>query len=694
MRKIYVALNGNDNNSGSIEAPFLTLEKAVSEATSGDVIYVREGRYHFKKSLEIIGKKNIKISNYDGEKVFFDGGVVVPSDRIKKLSDSNIKERIINKNVIDKMYEADLKGLGIELVKYQNRGFSRTYPEGPSELFINAKAQSVAMYPKKDEKALKYETIDSGSNPCEEDYSMRKPVIKYFDERCNLWGGAKEACITGIFYAGFAHDTIEIEKIDTENKTITMAYPHYFGFKDESYTCFKILNLLEEISEKGEYYIDCENEKLYFLPEEKPENSLIEISSMGEPIVVFENSENVVFEGFTIENSRYSGVYIEGGKDCVVKNCVIRNIGTVAVQIGNGVISMEDGKYCENYPLPIDKPVYQSRKVGSLQTVLYHYAALESNGGKNNGIDSCDIYGIGAGGVLLSGGKRKNLEDAGNYVSNCIIYDTNRLDKTYKAGIHIMGCGNRISNCDIYDMPGFAVYLHGNNHIIEYNNIYDSVKEVADAGAFYMGRDMSEVGNIIRYNYFHDLKPAFTAKFGICALYFDDYCVFNQVYGNYFKDIKCGNCFSAIFWNRGGETSVSNNMFVDCELPLRPHRYSANGMRKKLLDEKYVLYKRAFAKEDDYVGVDIRSDVYKKAYPYLYDLYTGQYSCQGNIWNNIVAVNKDDEFVDYKKGDLTLKESSTAFFWPQPEIYDTVLGINDGELWFEKIDFGNIGSKR
>ncbi len=694
MNKLYVSKKGCDTNSGTLESPLFNLQTAIDKADEkGCTIYVREGRYAFSQTLEIVGKKNIEIKAFEDEKVYFDGGVIVPNERVKKLSDEKIKERIINKSVLDDIYEADLSGLGIEFEKYGNIGFDRCTKAAPTELFINAEPQNVVIYPKKDAAPYPLKTIASGSVPCNCDFNKKKPVIAFSGDRCALWKDAKEASVTGIFCWSYAHDTIGIEKIDIKNKTITLNSPHYFGVTDKNYCYWRILNILEEMSEKGEYFIDCENEKLYFIPSVDIKEAFIEVSSLGEPMVAVENSENILIDGFVMENSRYSAVYIEGGENCLVKNCIIRNIGTIGVQFGKGFQSYEDGTISESCPPEEKAPVLQKRKLGAFQVNLYHYAAMEAEAGRNNGIDSCELYGIGSGGVILNGGKRKTLENAGNFVTNCKIYNANRLDKTYKAGIHILGCGNRIANCEIFDMPGFAVYLHGNNHIIEYNNIYDSVKEVTDAGAFYMGRDVSEVGNVLRYNYFHNLKPTLDSGMGICAMYFDDYAVFNQVYGNYFSDIEDAN-FGVVFWNRGCDTSVSNNIFFDCKLPIRAHFYCAKGVRKNLLSKDSVLYRRAFADKEDFKGVDITTEVYKKAYPYLYDLYNGSYSAGSNIWNNFVIAEKEKEFVDYKNKDFTLTDKSSPFKWPQPEVYDTVLGIEDGEIWFEKIDFKNIGIKK
>lgn len=691
--KIFVSKIGNDNNVGSMLEPLATITEAIKRMEeNGGKIYVREGRYRFFETLEIIEKNNITIMPYQNEKVYFDGGVVVPNEHIHKLSDEKIKNRIINKDILDSVFEADLSNLETELEKYGNVGFDRCTKASHTELFINGKPQNVVIYPKKDKPAYKLKTVDGGSVPHNGDFENKKPVIAFEDERCKLWKDAHQASVTGIFCWSYAKDTIGIDKIDIENKTITLNSPHYAGVKDEEFCNWRVLNLIEEISEKGEYFIDCENKKLYFIPSEDITDALVEVSSLGEPLIAIENSKNITVEGVVLENSRYSAVYIEGGENCVVKNCVIRNIGTIGVQIGKGFGNYTDGTISEDIIPKEKEPVMQKRKMGGFQVNLYHYAGAEFNGGHYNGVDSCEIYSIGSGGVLLNGGNRKTLENANNFVTNCKIYNANRIDKTYKAGIHILGCGNRISNCEIFDMSGFAVYLHGNNHIIEYNDISDSVKEVADAGAFYMGRDVSEVGNVIRYNYFHHLKPTVSASWGICAIYFDDYSSFNVVYGNYFSDIQDDN-FGVVFWNRGCETSVSNNIFFDCKLTMKHNAFCWKGVRKVLLSKDSLQNRRAFAPVDDYRGVDITTEAYKKSYPYLYAMYDGSYSPGANIWRNIVVKNKEEDFVDVENKDYTLKDSVGVLNWPQIEVYDTVRGIEDGTMDFEKIDFKKIGIK-
>ncbi|MDR1672112.1 MAG: right-handed parallel beta-helix repeat-containing protein [Bacteroidales bacterium] len=49
-KNIYVATDGNDNNSGTINSPYATLNKAQSVVTPGDTVYFRGGTYQISES--------------------------------------------------------------------------------------------------------------------------------------------------------------------------------------------------------------------------------------------------------------------------------------------------------------------------------------------------------------------------------------------------------------------------------------------------------------------------------------------------------------------------------------------------------------------------------------------------------------------------------------------------------------------
>ena len=76
----YVAVNGDDENSGSLEQPFATIQKAADTMVAGDTCYIREGVYH--QTVEIDGLVGtlgapIRFTNYSGETVTLDGSQAI-----------------------------------------------------------------------------------------------------------------------------------------------------------------------------------------------------------------------------------------------------------------------------------------------------------------------------------------------------------------------------------------------------------------------------------------------------------------------------------------------------------------------------------------------------------------------------------------------------------------------------------------
>ena len=80
----YVATSyGNDNNNGtSINTPFKTIAKAASVMSSGDICYIRQGRYHETvtiNNLDGASGSAIIFTNYNNERVIMDGTIPLTS---------------------------------------------------------------------------------------------------------------------------------------------------------------------------------------------------------------------------------------------------------------------------------------------------------------------------------------------------------------------------------------------------------------------------------------------------------------------------------------------------------------------------------------------------------------------------------------------------------------------------------------
>jgi len=674
---VFVSPRGNDTaNIGSKKHPFASLKRAKEAIRNSkekiNTVYLREGTYTLASSFilekEDSGTKKhpIVYKAYKNEKVKVTGGIEIENKLIKTIKDTSVLNRFIptirkHIKVID-LYKFNISQFG----EFGPRGFNRPYIAAPNELFINGKAMDIARWPNKGEKPIQIgEIFFKGSVPRTGDYSNKGAIFKWNTARPEKWSKAIDGYITGLFNNGYAGDAIKIKEINQEHKTFTTIQPHLYGFESKHpWNNWIAINLLEEIDVPGEYFVDKKNQKVFFYPPSttKKYNS-VQLSILEEPLIKLINASHIIFDGITFECSRGMGVYIEDGNHCLITNSIFKNLGLVAVTIGKGITS--DTKMQHDFT---GKPI--SASIGSLYSHLYRNPTFNRMAGTNHGITNCEIYDMGAGGILLGGGDRTTLQSGNNYVKNCHIYNFNRLDKTYKSGINIDGVGNKIQHCRINNAPGTAIYLHGNDHVIEYNEIDHVMMDGDDQGAYYLGRDPSEFNNIVRYNYFHHIGISPTAHSTFC-LYYDDGSCGNQAYGNVFY--KAGNR-STIIIGGGKYNNVINNIFIDCKLGI--HTGDRLKHWSKSLLEKGGLFENRLKL--------VKSDkgVYAKKYTELANYWNDSPAEPSNkIHNNLFVntktlINKkfkntsiennwethiDPGFINYSKKNFKLKKSAKVF---------------------------------
>ena len=164
--------------------------------------------------------------------------------------------------------------------------------------------------------------------------------------------------------------------------------------------------------------------------------------------------------------------------------------------------------------------------------------------------------------ITVSGGNVDTLTKANNIVENNFIYDYGNKHLASASGaISVGGCGVIVRNNNISVSPGIAILLNGNDHIVEYNEIYDVMREVADAGAVYQGRNAIARGSIIRYNYIHDLRPLFALSHSAqVGIYLDDCQHDLAIENNIIKNVMID--FNS---NGAGAFTFSGNTSVDID---------------------------------------------------------------------------------------------------------------------------------
>ncbi len=682
-RELHVAPNGSDTNPGTKREPLATIEAArdairdLKEArilgNAGATVYLHKGTYRVSSTIEFderdsgTHKTPIVYRSYGQDEVRIIGGVEVAPSRFGPVKDPDIRQRLLP-DVRDHVLRLDLRALKIDdYGAIGPRGFRRPYRPAPLEIFVNDQAMHIARWPNADEKLIPIgEVIDKGSVPRQGDFSNRGGVFKFDTDRPKRWVQAKDIWLSGIFSSGFADDTVQVAQVDLEQKTIRTAQPTLYGFKTgRHWRAWYVLNLLEEIDQPGEYYVDAKAGTLYLYPPAGLKNAQIQISLLEEPIFALEGVSYLTFERLTVECSRGTAFYIERGAKNLIAGCTLRNLGIMGVQIGKGVTDFE------NYAIfGTGQPV--SRRLGSWHEHVWINNDFLSEAGTGHTVLSCDIYNNGAGGVHINGGNRVTLEPGDNQIVNCELHHCNRLDRAYKAPVNLDGVRNRVAHCRIHDATNQAIYLQGNDQIIEYNEVYRTCLEVDDNAPLYTGMDPTQLGTQIRYNYWHDNGSQFGGNFSI--IYFDSPGGQNAtIHGNVFY--RNPATWGQIFISRGQFFEVENNIFIESPLAVWINETKTHAEWSKKCDIRNMGERAALVEK-----IDFKSLPYSDRYPeYVNYGDEGWYSPMNNIIQRNVLykcrgfvrgtgtrvdnllTDEDPGFVDLANGDFRLKPDAPVF---------------------------------
>lgn len=515
---LYVSPRGNDGWSGSYregkgtDGPVATLEGARNRIrkiraekgwpADGVVVLVMPGVYMPSRPLVLTQQDS---GTMEAPVVY--QSLVKGEARINGAKPLRGFELVRDKNVLDrlpavargKVYQADLRALGIrEAGVFLRRGFGDPINGSHAELIFDHKPMKVARWP--NEGFLRITDVPEGEKGL---------AFGYMGENPTWWNGEKDIWAFGYWCWDWADNYVPIEGIDTASMVarIKAPAPKYCLRKNQR---FYFLNVLAELDSPGEWYLDRDTGIIYFWPPDSLDDKEAEMTWLPE-LVHAKEASNVEFRGFVFENVQGTALIFEGGQNNRVSECTIRNTGNLAVRIT----------------------------------------------GVRSGISDCEIFANGDGGIVLAGGDRNTLTPGGLFAVNNRIHDYSRWSRTVRPAVQIRGVGNRVVHNLIYDAPHQAIAFQGNDHRIEYNEIFKVLKETNDAGAIYTGRDWTSLGTVIRRNYLHDIDG-----FGkeVIGIYLDDQASGTTIEGNIFFRMRY-----AAYIGGGRDNRVENNIFVDCD---------------------------------------------------------------------------------------------------------------------------------
>lgn len=662
----YVSLAGNDAWSGRLsepnadgtDGPFRTFGKAraavsafrAAESFKGGptVVEVEAGLYELDSPLlfdesdsgtedsPVIWRGAPFGKKYDAPSVFLRGGKTLGEG--VPVSDPAVLKRL-KPEVRDKVLQFDLRGLGIS--DFGECGSESNW----AELFFDGEPMTVSRFP--NEGFLTIKEIDTDGNEVKElrgtsSYVVPKIIVDADD--IAAWADEPEIWAHGYWCWDWLNTRQRVVNVTPESKKIELDSPyHKYGYRLGQY--YYVYHLLCELDQPGEFYIDGDAGLLYFFPP-KPvtEGSLFLTVQNGD--VRGTGLHHFAFCGFGLDGCRGTALELNG-ENILVCDCMVRNVG------GAGIVST----------------------------------------GSNTLVFGNHLYNLGARAIKVDAGDRKTLTPGHVAVVNNDIHHYARVNRCYEAGINFGGCGILAAHNRITNAPHNAILFSGNNHRIELNEIAYVCEESNDAGAVYCGRDWTMRGNVVKNNYFHNIEGF--RKQGCVGVYLDDLFSSIDIVGNIFVNVT-----AATFIGGGRDSSIVNNIFVECHPAVR---IDGRGMNWQADAPKGWV---ASAKNSGTIGdVSIATEPYASAYPKLRDVVKSENpgAPEGNVFARNVVIREawnqpqpapfeGDDIYDEARPYVTVSENVIGDYRllmsldkaPTPEIPNT-------KIKFDRIPAERIG---
>lgn len=456
----YVAPAGSDAGPGALAQPFATLARAQQAVRQkAGTVYLRGGTHYLAHTLTFSAADSgtaaapVVYQAYANEKPVISGGV-----RLERLEWKPFRDGIFKTTV-----PADLI---------------------TEEIFVNGERQILARYPNFDAKARYFDGFAADAISPERAARWADPAGGYFHAmHPALWGGFTWR-ITGKEVNG------EVTKEGGWQNNRGGAVHKSIRFVE---------NISEELDAPCEWFLDRKTHTLYYLPpagldlaratfEATRLRTLVEFRGTAEYPVRFVTLRGLTFRhaARTVMDTKepllrtdwalYRGgaIFLEGAEDCVLEDAFIDQVG------GNGV-------FLNHYNRRVVVRGSHITKAGAsgvcivgdpkaARNPLFHY-------GQVNKLEDID----------RTPGPRSPNYPADCLVEDCLITLTGRVEKQ-TAGVNIdLAQSITVRHCSIYDMPRAGINIGDGcwgGHMIEHNDVFDTVKETGDHGSFNSwGRD-------------------------------------------------------------------------------------------------------------------------------------------------------------------------------------------------------------
>ena len=579
-RDFYVSPQGKDTSAGTRRRPWRTPQAALSQVISymrqhpGQAVrlIMMQGSYDIQDSLSIDGSglsAPLTIMAHRGDSVVLQGGrrirqwTPVSSPTLLAMWPVNCRGRV---------YEADLRALGIDDLGQPIGERNRV------DLYLDGRRQTLARWPNQGFTRI---VRAKGSTPVRTD-GTKEGILEYGHGRIDWWAQEQEPCAAGYWYFDWYDDYERIAELNRPARTFRMAEPGSpYGYRNGAR--YYGLNLLCELDSVGEYYIDRRAGRIYWLmPEGTDPQQREAVLSLcrGGYMIGVSNMQDLTVRGLTLCNGRGGGISLRGSSGCRIEDCTLSQLAQTAIEV---------------------------------------------RGGNRNVIERCRLRELGHGGIALYAGDRRTLQPAQDTVRNCVVEDFSLYRRTYQPAVFLEGTGFLISHNRFQGSSSSAMRLDAGEVLVEYNQIFDVVRESDDQGGLDMWFDFSRRGVVIRYNHWRDILGSTSC--GAAGVRFDDLISGQYVYGNVFE--HCGShAFGGVQIHGGKDNRVHDNLFYRCGSVVSFSPWWPEYWHQQFNRPDHA--KRVFH------DVDIRSELYLSRYPELKEPYEANMN-RNYIYNNLAV---------------------------------------------------------
>ncbi|MDD2597898.1 MAG: right-handed parallel beta-helix repeat-containing protein [Kiritimatiellae bacterium] len=589
----FVAPNGSDTNPGTRKAPFATLMQARDAiralkktagglAVGGVTVYLRGGRYTMDKPFELTsadsGQYNAPVvyAAYRKETPIFDGGFAVK--KFSKVRDPETLARL-PEEARGKVYCADLRAQGFkDFTPQQGYGFGAR-SERIRAVYADQRLMPVARWP------------NSTRIPIAELLPDNELAFKVESDRLARWSMAQEIMVDGFWYYLWAGLAVPVASVDPAAGVITLANKPNYGLK--AGRPFFVMNLLEEIDQPGEWYIDTASGLLYIWLQKHPWFTKVVVSERQRPFIKADGVQDLIIQGLTFQYGQDRAAAFNHCVNLNITGCRFHGFGGTPLMVLNAA----------------NAKIY------------------------GNQLDT-----LGHGGMRVTGGKRKNLTSGGIVIENNEVGHFGLSAKTYVPAILLEGVGAKVRHNWFHHAPSSALRIEGNDHLVEYNLGEFLVQESDDQGAIDMWGNASYRGCVMRYNHWRDVGAG-DAPCGQAGIRFDDAISGMVVYGNIFERTSNGN-FGGVQIHGGQMNIIDNNIFIDCKHAVSFSPWSQERFSKYISEE---------TKAKLYTEVNIALPPYSNRYPSLQALADRDKCNYNSIWRNVI-VGADTPYRNAPKG--------------------------------------------